>query len=441
MWATPTRLVVLSFGAVILLGTLLLLLPVSTASEVSPGLVDALFTATSAVCVTGLVVENTATFWSTAGKVVIIALIQIGGLGLMTFSTAHALVVGRRIGLRERLIIQEQTGQWRLAGVVSLIKRIILVTLGFELVGTLLLALAFWMTRGLGGIQAVWNGLFHAVSAFCNAGFDILGNSLMDYPSNSLVTLTIGFLIIFGGLGFHVIVDVIVHRCKWSDLSLHSKLAIKVTAALIVIGTVAVFAMELGNPGTLGPLDSGGKLLASWFQAVSPRTAGFNSVAVEKLLPSTVLVTIALMFIGASPGSTGGGVKTTTFAVAVKSVVATIRGEEDVNIGNRRVSRDIVSKAFAILMLAVLLVLAGTLILTWTESKPFIDLLFEVVSAFGTVGLTRGITPSLSVAGRLVIASIMFVGRVGPVSLALALTGQGSKVGSIRYPEEKIGVG
>ncbi|HHW26843.1 MAG TPA: Trk family potassium uptake protein, partial [Firmicutes bacterium] len=271
-WATPTRVVVLSFGAVIAVGTLLLMLPVSTADGVSPGIVDALFTATSAVCVTGLIVRNTAASWSVLGKVIILILIQVGGLGLMTFSTAHALVVGRRIGLRERLVIQEQTGQWRLAGVVSLIKSIILVTLGFELVGTLLLALAFWMTKGPIGVSALWNGLFHSVSAFCNAGFDILGNSLMDYPSNALVNLTIGFLIIFGGLGFHVIIDVIAHRGKWNRLSLHSKIVIKMTAALIVLGTLAVLVLEAGNQGTLGPLDLKGKILASWFQAVSPRT-------------------------------------------------------------------------------------------------------------------------------------------------------------------------
>jgi trk system potassium uptake protein TrkH len=420
---------------------MLLMIPASTADGISPGIVDALFTATSAVCVTGLVVVNTATFWSVVGKVVIIVLIQIGGLGLMTFSTAHALVVGRRIGLMERLVIQEQTGQWRLAGVVALMKRIILVTLGFELVGTLLLTLTFWTTRGLRGIQAVWYGFFHAVSAFCNAGFDILGNSLMDYTSNAPVTLTVGFLIIFGGLGFHVITDVIIHRGKWAGLSLHSRLVIKVTAVLIVIGTLAVLAMELGNPGTLGPLDAKGKLLASWFQAVTPRTAGFNSVAIDNLLPSTALITIAFMFIGASPGSTGGGVKTTTFAVVAKSVMTTVSGGEDVNMGNRRVPQEIVSKAVAIVLLAVVLVLAGTLILTRTESKPFMDLLFEVISAFGTVGLTRGITPSLSVAGKLVIAFMMFVGRVGPVSLAVALTGKGKESGRIRYPQEKISVG
>lgn len=440
-WATPTRVVVLSFGAVIAMGTLLLLIPASTADGVSPGIVDALFTATSAVCVTGLVVRNTAASWSLLGKVIILVLIQIGGLGLMTFSTAHALVVGRRIGLRERLVIQEQTGQWRLAGVVSLIKSIILVTVGFELVGTLLLTLAFWLTRGPVGSSALWNGLFHSVSAFCNAGFDILGNSLMDYPSNALVNLTIGFLIIFGGLGFHVIIDLIAHRCKWSELSLHSKIVIKMTAALIVLGTLAVLVLEAGNQGTLGPLDLKGKILASWFQAVSPRTAGFNSVAMDRLLPSTVVVTIILMFIGASPGGTGGGVKTTTLAVVSRYVVATVRGEQDVNVGNRRIPAEVISKAVAILLLAVTLVVAATLVLTCTESLPFIDLLFEVVSAFGTVGLTRGVTPSLSTFGKLLIAFIMFVGRVGPVSLVIALTGKGASGGKIRYPEEKITVG
>ncbi|HHW27801.1 MAG TPA: TrkH family potassium uptake protein, partial [Firmicutes bacterium] len=211
--------------------------------------------------------------------------------------------------------------------------------------------------------------------------------------------------------------------------------------ALIVLGTLAVLVLEAGNQGTLGPLDLKGKILASWFQAVSPRTAGFNSVAMDRLLPSTVVVTIILMFIGASPGGTGGGVKTTTLAVVSRYVVATVRGEQDVNVGNRRIPAEVISKAVAILLLAVTLVVAATLVLACTESLPFIDLLFEVVSAFGTVGLTRGVTPSLSTFGKLLIAFIMFVGRVGPVSLVIALTGKGASGGKIRYPEEKITVG
>lgn len=439
-WLTPTRLLVLGFFSVIVAGTLFLMLPWSTFSGQSAPFIDALFTATSAVCVTGLVVVNTASFWSFWGQLVIIILIQVGGLGLMTFATAHALVTGRRVGLRERLIIQEQTGQWSLSGLVVLVRRIILATVIFEGTGAVILGLAFGLTRKLSFFQAAFFGLFHSVSAFCNAGFDILGNSLMDYASSATVTLTVSFLIIFGGLGFHVLADLFVNRGRWDKLSLHSKLVLKVTAALLVVGTLVVFALERDNPDTLMGMSLKGKVLASWFQSVTPRTAGFNSIATDKLKVSTAFFVICLMFIGASPGGTGGGVKTTTFFTAIRFVTSTVTGGGYVNFEKRRLPEGVVLKAVTIILLSLGLVVTATMILTITENASFLDILFEVVSAFGTVGLSRGITPTLSVTGKLVLIVTMFAGRVGPLSLAMALSHK-AKGTDIRYPEERVSVG
>lgn len=439
-WATPTRLVVLSFASVILAGTVLLMLPVSTSAGVAPKLIDAAFTATSAVCVTGLTVVNTASFWSIFGKVVTLALIQVGGLGLMTFATLHALFTGRRIGLRERLVIQEQTGQSRFAGLIVLMRRIIFATLLFELTGAAILGAVIGTTRRLPFMQAAFQGLFHAVSAFCNAGFDILGDSLVGYQSNATVILTVSGLVIFGGIGFHVLADLYVNRGRWTGLSLHSRLAIRVTAALLIAGTLAVLALERGNPGTIGGMGLKGKLLSAWFQSVTPRTAGFKSILQANLLPPTAFIVIILMFIGASPGGTGGGVKTTTFAVATKFVVSAIRSDENVNFEKRRVPPDVVTKAVAIVFISLGVVSAATLILCATEKATFLQSLFEVVSAFGTVGLSRGLTPSLTVAGKIVLMATMFAGRVGPLSLAIAVSRKRGN-GAVRYPEERVTVG
>ena len=439
-WATPTRLVVLSFGVVIFAGTILLMIPVSAASGSVTRLIDAAFTATSAVCVTGLVVVNTASYWSVFGKIVIMLLIQVGGLGLMIFATLHALFTGRRIGLRERVLIQEQTGQQRLAGLVALVRRIVITTFVFELTGALILGIAIGRTRNLSLAGAAFQGLFHAVSAFCNAGFDILGDSLLSFQTNAVVILTVGLLIIAGGIGFHVLVDLYVNRLRWSGLSLHSRLALKVTVALILVGTFSFLAIEGRNPGTMGHMGFGDKLLSSWFQAVTPRTAGFNSIPEENLFPAAALLTIVLMFIGASPGGTGGGIKTTTFAVVVTMLRAAIVGEHDVMVSKRRLPPDVVTKAVAILVLSLMLVVSVTLVLTMTENAPFLDLLFEVTSAFGTVGLSRGVTPNLSDAGKLVLMMTMFAGRVGPLSLAVALS-RGKSNGALRYPEERVTVG
>jgi trk system potassium uptake protein TrkH len=425
---------------VIVAGTILLMTPASTYTGVSPRLIDAAFTATSAVCVTGLVVVNTASYWSAVGKIVIMLLIQVGGLGLMVFATMQALLTGRRIGLRERLLIQEQTGQSTLAGLVVLARRITIATLMFELAGAAILGSVIGITRRLSFVEAAFQGVFHAVSAFCNAGFDILGSSLLSYQSNATVILTVGCLIIFGGIGFHVLMDLYVNRFRWAGLSLHSRLAIKVTATLLILGTVSFLVLEWGNAGTIGEMSLRDKLLSSWFQAVTPRTAGFNSIREENLMAPAAFLTVILMFIGASPGGTGGGIKTTTFAVAVRALAAAVEGKHDVTIEKRRLPQDVVTKALSILLISLGLVVASTMILSGTENVSFLDALFEVASAFGTVGLSRGITPNLSNVGKLVLMSTMFAGRVGPLSLAITLSRQRSN-GAVRYPEERVTVG
>lgn len=439
-WTTPTRVLVFSFLSFIFVGTILLMLPWSTLSHGSPGFIDSLFTATSAVCVTGLVVVNTASYWSMWGKVVILILIQAGGLGLMTFATAHALVTGRRVTLTERLIIQEQTGYWSLSGLVRLMKRVILATLVFEFLGALVLGVVLGKSMGLELPGAMFHGLFHSVSAFCNAGFDILGSSLVPYAGDPLVIMTVSLLIIIGGLGFYVITDVYENRGKWRDLSLHSRIAIKMTGALLVIGTVLVLVLEGKNPGTIGNMSLRIRLLSSWFQSVTARTAGFNSIFTENLRIPTSFIVIALMFVGASPGGTGGGIKTTTFYSSVRFVAALVQGKEDVNVSRRRLPEGLVLKALSIILISLGLISVSTLLLTITEEASFFDILFEVVSAFGTVGLSRGITPSLSIPGKLIIIVTMFAGRVGPLSLAVAISKQANQAG-IRYPEEKVLVG
>ncbi len=438
--ATPARLLAISFLLLILIGTILLMFPWSTSAGTSPGLIDALFTATSAVCVTGLVVFNTASYWSIWGKIVILILIQAGGLGLMTFATAHALITGRRITLKERLIIQQQTGHWSLSGLVLLMKRVILTTLAFELMGAFVLAVAFARTMKLRLPGALFYGLFHSVSAFCNAGFDILGANLVPYAGNPWVIMTVSLLIIFGGLGFYVIIDLYVQKGRWRSLSLHSRIAIKMTVLLLIVGTVVVFAFEYRNPGTMGSMSNKDRILSSWFMSATSRTAGFNSVPTESLRACTSFAVIALMFIGASPGGTGGGVKTTTFYTVTKFVSSLVTGKQDVIAGKRRLPQDLVLKALSIVLISTGLVGASTLILTVTENRPFLDIVFEVTSAFGTVGLSRGLTPSLSGAGKCVLIATMFAGRVGPLSLAGLLSRQRTQAG-IRYPEEKVLVG
>lgn len=436
---TPPQVLVLGFMALIIVGAILLTLPVASRSGNSVGFLTALFTATSAVCVTGLVVVDTHDAYSLFGQIVTMLLIQFGGLGIMTISTFALLVLGRRVSLKGRLLIQEAMNQLTLEGMVRLIRNVIIATVIIEGIGALLLSIRFIPLLGVA--KGIYYSVYHAVSAFCNAGFDLFGGfrSLADFVGDPLVSLTIASLIVLGGLGFSVLMDILHYRCT-RRLHLHTKVVLVTTAILIALGTILILAIESDNPDTLGRLPFGSKLLAAYFQAVTPRTAGFSTVNIGALRPATIFLVILLMFIGASPGSTGGGIKTSTFAVLILAVRSVVRGRNDVDVFERRLPTGSVLRALAITMISAALVFTGAIILAVSEGKSLPEVLFETVSAFGTVGLSMGITPTLSTLGRLVIIFIMFAGRVGPLSIALALA-QKQQANGVRFPEERVMLG
>lgn len=435
---SPVQVLALTFLALILTGTFLLMLPWATTGE-QVGFVDALFTATSAVCVTGLVVVDTGTRFTIFGQAVILLLIQLGGLGLMTVATMVAVILGKRITFRDRLIIQEAFNQFTLEGMVRLIKYIVMTTFVIQGIGALLLFMRFQPLYGT--LRGLWFAVFHAVSAFCNAGFDLFGDfrSLENFTSDPLVNGVILTLIVLGGIGFSVIADVYTHR-GFKGISLHTSLVLKVTLILIILPSIVIGILEWNN--ALAPYDFTGKVLGAVFTAVTPRTAGYNTVPTAALGNATTLLLIGLMFIGASPASTGGGIKTTTFAMVVLSVVAVLRMQPEVVIGGRRIPVAMTFKSLAVATLAMGLVLSVTFLLLNTEEHSFLDILFETTSAFGTVGLSRGITTTLSTVGRLALVFTMFAGRVGPLTLAFAFAIKSDPCANVvRYPEGKIIVG
>lgn len=430
---------VFGFAFLILIGAILLTLPPASRNGTSVGFIDALFTATSAVCVTGLVVVDTYTQYSLFGQIVIMLLIQMGGLGIMTMATLIFLLMGKKITLRERLVMQEALNQLTLSGLVKLSKYILLTTFIIEGTGAFLLSLRFTKIYGL--TKGIYYGIFHAISAFNNAGFDLIGKfrNLTPFVEDPLINIVIMGLIVFGGLGFSVIFDIITTR-KYSKLSLHSKVVINTTILLLSVGFILFYIMEYNNPKTLGPLSPLGKVLAAAFQSVTPRTAGFNTLNLPDLTMSSKYLTIFLMFVGASPGSTGGGIKTTTFASILLMIYSVISSKEDVQIYKKQVPIDNILKAGVIAVISLLLVFVNSFLLTITEHADFLSILFETTSAFGTVGLSLGFTPLLSNIGKTIIIITMFAGRVGPLTLAVALAKQ-KKNAAIKYPEERILVG
>lgn len=438
----PAHVLVLGFAGLILVGTILLSLPFATASGERAALVDALFTATSAVCVTGLIVVDTSTYWSPFGHAVILVLIQLGGFGFMTSSILLFLLLGRRASLRNRIVLGEAMGIVTPGGIISLVRRVAVMTLAVELIGALLLFLRFQREMPLG--RALWWGLFHSVSAFNNAGIDLIGgfHSLTVYRDDVWILAVFGLLIVIGGLGYTVLADAV--RChKWRRLTVDTKLALSTTAALLVVGTVVILGMEWNNPGTLAPLSGRSRVANAIFQSISPRTAGFNSLDLSAMHEQTLYFTTALMFVGAASGSTGGGIKVQTFSLLLFVILAALRGREHVVAFDREVPQALVFRALAVALLSIAVVFSVSLLLTVTESARFLDVYFETVSGFGTVGLTTGITPHLSVWGRLLIIATIFIGRLGPLTLALALTvrtlrrrGRG-----IRYATETVKIG
>lgn len=437
---TSSRMILLSFAIPIILGAILLTLPISSTSGESIGALNALFTSTSAVSVTGLAVVDTGGDFSLFGQIVIMCLIQVGGLGFMTFSVLVAVVLGKKIGLKNRLLIQQSTNTLSIQGVVRLSLAIFIVAFVIEVIGAVLLMLR-WM-GDLGLAKAAYYGIFHSVSAFNNAGFGLWSDSLSRYVGDPVVNIVITLLFILGGLGFTVILDIWKNK-SWRKLSLHSKIVLLASSFLCLGGFIIIFIIELFNPATFGSLTWTERLWAGYFQGVVTRTAGFNTIDIASMMTASQFFMIFLMFIGASSGSTGGGIKTTTFVVLLFTLISIVRGNQDVQIMKRRIPQSIILRSLAVMVISVTLVVVVTFLLTLSEhslQKDFMEVLFEATSAFGTVGLSMGLTSELSPLGKCIIIVTMFIGRLGPLTLAFALSQRVFKQ-NYRYPEEKVLIG
>ncbi|MEN6324773.1 MAG: TrkH family potassium uptake protein [Syntrophomonas sp.] len=427
---------VISFLAVIITGSLLLQTPWAVQSG-SRNYIDALFVATSAVCVTGLVPVDTGTHWTVFGQIVIMLLIQIGGLGVMSFAVFFAMIAGKRIQLRQRLVMQQSINVSAVGGVVRVFRYLLAFTFSIEALGALILTLR-WIPE-LGWGKALWFGVFHAVSAFNNAGFDLFGGfkSLTPYSSDITINLVISTLIISGGLGFYVWYEILNYR-KTHSLSLHSRVVLITTAILLFIGTVLLLLSEYNH--AFKGMSLGVKFLAAYFQSVSPRTAGFNTIDLNSLFLSSQLLIIILMLIGASPGSTGGGVKTSTMAILWVAIISQLKGKKESEIFERRIEDKDVLQALTLVALFAATFIIMTFLVSLTYQGELVKIAFEVASALGTVGLTLGLTPVLSTMAKILIIITMFLGRVGPLTLGFALAYQ-VKQPDIRYPKGKIMIG
>jgi trk system potassium uptake protein TrkH len=441
--SSPARVLVFVFAAFILAGTLLLWLPVS-AARAPISLLDAFFTSTSAVCVTGLIVLDTPNDLSLIGQVIVLLLIQIGGLGYMVISTIIGVALGRQLSVHERLTLQEALNVQTMEDLVRFALTVLKLTLAFELTGAAVLTA--WWAGELGLARASYHGVFHAISAFNNAGFALFSDNLIRYRGDWVVNLVITTLIICGGLGFMVLTEIGRVR-RFRGLSSHARLVLILTAILLVGGTVLFWSIERANARTLGQLGFGESVLAAWFQSVTARTAGFNTIDIGAMLPASLFIMIILMFIGAAPGGTGGGVKLTTFGIAIAVIWAMIRGRTEPTLLRRRIPPALVARTFTICLIAFLAVNLVAGILLIREGRILLLTLFETTSAFGTVGLSTGMPGSpLSLAGhfspasKLLLAAMMFMGRVGPLTLAVAVA-HGGKQARVRYPLGKFQVG
>lgn len=436
------QILVIGFALVILVGGTLLSLPISNRSGQGIPFINGLFTATSATCVTGLVVYDTYSQFSLFGQAVILLLIQIGGLGFMIVAISISIILGRKIGLRERIVLADSVSALKVGGIVRLTKKALYLTLLVELAGAVILAFRF--VPQFGFWPGVWCGVFHAVSAFCNAGFDILGRiepftSLTRFYGDPFIILTIGLLIAMGGLGFFVWDDVTEKKLHFSKYHLHSKLMIVGTLALIVGGAVLFYFLEYN--ASMKGMDVGSRLLSSFFASVTPRTAGYNSVPIASMSESGTLLTMVLMLIGAGPGSTGGGVKVTTVLIILIGVIARIRRSEELNAFGRRLEDGALSTAATSAGMYLLLAFVGVMILT-AQGFHVTDALYEVLSGIGTVGLTRGITPTLPALSKIVIILLMYAGRVGSLAVVMAMSVKGDRTHSrIKNVTEKVIIG
>ena len=447
----PPQIVVLSFLIAIVAGTVLLSLPFATASGESLPLVDALFTATSATCVTGLMVHDTGTSFSGFGQAVILILFQVGGLGIMTLSTTFAILLGRKLTIRHNVVIQSALDHHRVEGLPRLIKYILLITFGVELAGASCLFLRWGTITDWSVFERIKQAIFHSVSAFCNAGFSLFHTSFAGFKGDVWINVIMMTLIFGGGIGFIVLLDI--PRLKFwrrdrhiwlSKISLQTKLVLTVSICLIIAGSVLLFALEYNNAFSGFTLKE--KVLGSLFQAITPRTAGFNTVPIDTFSPASLFLLIMMMFIGASPGSTGGGIKTCTFGVLIAAAWAMVHNKDNISVFKKTIPKNVFYRAFMIFVLALCWVFVFTIILAFVErgnirsSNYFLKVLFEVTSAFGTVGLSTGITSQLSALGKILISMTMFAGRIGPLTLALALAMRKERA-VYKYPEERVMVG
>ncbi len=439
----PPQVLALGFILIIILGAFLLHLPISLDGDGELPFIDSLFMATSATCVTGLSVVNSGEDFTLFGQLVILTLVQLGGLGFMTMASLIALVFKRKITFKERLILQEAMNHGTVEGIVRLIRRVLVYSLVIEAVGAVLLSVRFLLE--MPADQAVYFGLFHSISIFNNAGFDLFGafpgraGSLIHYVNDPFVNVVTMVLIFLGGIGF-IVIDDLLHYRKRRKLTLHSKVVLFVSVALILVGTLVILIFEYTNALTLQKLSAPSKLLGSLFQSVSMRSAGVSTLDVGSMRQATQFFTILMMFIGAAPGSSGGGIKVTTFAILVGAVIAMLRGRQDIVLFNRRLAQERVYKAITFTLFSFFFVILAAMILSVTESYSFLGILFEATSAYATAGLSMGLTANLTDYGKGLLMILMFVGRLGPVTLAFALTPKHEKE-LYRYPEGKITIG
>ena len=443
---TIARTICIGFLALIAIGTLLLMMPFATASGTWNNFIVALFTSTSAVCVTGLAVVDTGTYFSFWGQLTILLLIQVGGLGYMMTTTFLILLLGRKFDLRQKFAIQESFDRPFLQGSNNLVRSIVATTMIFEITGIFLLLLTFVPEAGWN--RGLWYSVFHSISAWNNAGFSLFSDSLVAYRSDWLINLVIPALIIFGGIGYQVIIEmylwslnVIKRKPERFCFSLNFKVVVSTTILLLIVGTVAFFLTELNNPATLEPLSFEHKLFAAWFQSVTTRTAGFNSIDIGNMTTAALFITMGFMFIGASPSGTGGGIKTTTFRIMYNSTKSVLRGKNEVILYQREVPSTLILKAVAVVFGTAASIVFVTILIASVETEfSFLPILFEVISAFATVGLSTGITGSLAVASKIILVFAMYVGRVSILILIAAIIGD-PRPSSLQYPEENLLVG
>lgn len=440
---TPAKVLSYGFGIIIILGTFLLSLGPASADGKPMGLIDALFMATSATCVTGLAVVDTGTHFSLFGQVVLLLLVQIGGLGFMVIGTLIALAFNRRISLRDRLVLQEAMNHNSMENLMTLLRRVIQYSLVIEVIGALLLAARWAVDMPLG--QALYFGLFHSISIFNNAGFDLFGSvhgkfsGLAEYAGDPYVNIVVMVLIFLGGIGFIVISDLLHYR-HTRKLTLHSKVVLSMSGILVVAGALLILLLEMSNPATLQSESFGDKLMSSFFHSISSRSGGVTTLSVAEMEHSTQFLLIILMFIGAAPGSTGGGIKVTVFAVLLGAMYAMLRGREDIVFFRRRLSKESIMRAITQTWLALILVVLTGMVLSTLEDREFLPLLFETTSAFATAGMSLDLTPRLTDISKVILCIVMFLGRIGPVTLAYAITPKSEKE-LYRYPEGKITIG